>query len=165
MEDVREDLLLEAEFLFLSFAAGIQDAAVWIDFMLFTSNQTGNTLFLAISAAGFANNEKNVRNIATSMGHFIGGGLTVSSGAKVAIGRSLRITDITTAMATSVFVDIVAGPGLIKLRNRRRNRRVLFLIMLKSIVILAFFFNKYIDKNAAKDNSPGKGFVNNRAGI
>ena len=225
MEDVREDMLLEAELLLLSLATGIQDAAVWIDYALFASNQTGNLLFLAITGADFAHG-KDARNIAISLGTFVGGALAfgqfgnyigprkrlwlilsnvlqtamvyvaaaiwytiphsrhgatargvitllaVSSGAQIAMGRSLRITEITTAMATSVFADAVVDPGLIQLNNRRRNRRVLFLIMLtvgclagafaqkgvnsaftillcaivKSIVTGAFFFNRHIAK-------------------
>lgn len=226
MDDVREDMLLEAELLILSLATGIQDAAVWIDYALFASNQTGNLLFLAIDAAGFTSNNKSIRNIAVSLGTFVGGALifgqlgnyfgprkrlwlllsnllqtvmvyaaavifytvpdnrhgsaargiitllAVSSGAQVAMGRSLRITEITTAMATSVFADAVVDPRLIRFDNRRRNRRVLFLVMLtagclagafaqkkvnsafaillcaivKSIVTGAFFFNERIPK-------------------
>jgi uncharacterized membrane protein YoaK (UPF0700 family) len=229
MDDVREDLLLEAELMLLSFATGIQDAAVWVDYALFASNQTGNTLFLAIASAGYAPGFKNVPNIATSLGTFVGGALlfgqlgnyvgprkrwwlilsnvfqtvtvyaaaivqytvrrnptsasargvitllAVSSGAQVGMGRSLRITEITTAMATSVFVDAVVDPDLLRLRNRRRNRRIIFLVNLtagcfagawalrgvnspfalllcaivKSIATAAFFFNKCISKDGA----------------
>ena len=48
------------------------------------------------------------------------------------MGRSLKITEITTAMATAAFVDLVVDPDLGKLKNRLRNRRVGFLIMLVS---------------------------------
>lgn len=199
MEDVREDMLLEAELLLLSLAIGIQDAAIWIDYALFASNQTGNLLFLAIASAGFAHGNKDVRNIAISLGTFIGGALTfgqlgnyfgprkrlwlilsnvlqtvmvyvaviiwyivpdsrhgatargiitlmaISSGAQIAMARSLRITEITTAMATSVFADAVVDAGLIRLKNRRRNRRVLFLIMLTVGCLVGGFAQKAIN--------------------
>ncbi|RAK77481.1 YoaK family protein [Aspergillus fijiensis CBS 313.89] len=56
--------------------------------------------------------------------------LAFSSGAQVAMGRALKITDITTAMATAAYVDVVIDPALLRWRNRKRNRRVLFLGLL-----------------------------------
>ncbi|OJJ96347.1 hypothetical protein ASPACDRAFT_63784 [Aspergillus aculeatus ATCC 16872] len=56
--------------------------------------------------------------------------LAFSSGAQVAMGRALKITDITTAMATAAYVDVVIDPDLLRWRNRKRNRRVLFLGLL-----------------------------------
>ncbi|PYI15802.1 hypothetical protein BO99DRAFT_484277 [Aspergillus violaceofuscus CBS 115571] len=56
--------------------------------------------------------------------------LAFSSGAQVAMGRALKITDITTAMATAAYVDVVIDPDLLKWGNRKRNRRVLFLGLL-----------------------------------
>jgi uncharacterized membrane protein YoaK (UPF0700 family) len=98
--------------------------------------------------------------------------LAFSSGAQVALGRSLKITDITTAMATAAFIDVVADPDVLKIQNRQRNRRVIFLLMLvagcfvgafaqaavnstfiiilcavcKTIVTFAFLTNKPIEK-------------------
>lgn len=51
-------------------------------------------------------------------------------GAHVALERSLRITDSTTARATAAFIDVVADPGLAKVHNQPRNRRIIFLVML-----------------------------------
>jgi uncharacterized membrane protein YoaK (UPF0700 family) len=184
MEDIREDLLLESELLLLSFATGIQDAAAWPDYMCFASNQTGNTLFLAIGIAGLTKDLYSFSNIGVSLSMFVAGGfvlgqlgnligvrkrlwllisnliqtslvfcalivqysypirrdgpaamgviglLAFSSGGQVAMSRSLKITEITTAMATAAFVDVVVDPDLGKLRNRLRNRRVGFLVML-----------------------------------
>ncbi|PYH81877.1 hypothetical protein BO82DRAFT_247513, partial [Aspergillus uvarum CBS 121591] len=56
--------------------------------------------------------------------------LAFSSGAQVAMGRALKITDITTAMATAAYVDVVIDPDLLRWGNRKRNRRVLFLGLL-----------------------------------
>lgn len=184
MEDIREDFLLEAELLILSFATGIQDAASWPDYACFASNQTGNTLFLAIGVAGLTKNGYSFPNIGVSLSMFVAGGfvmgqlgnvvgvrkrlwllisnliqttlcfcaviiqdswpikrdghaammvialLAFSSGAQVAMGRSLKITEITTAMATAAFIDLVVDPDLGKLKNRLRNRRLGFLAML-----------------------------------
>jgi uncharacterized membrane protein YoaK (UPF0700 family) len=65
--------------------------------------------------------------------------LAFSSGAQVALGRSLKITDITTAMATAAFIDIAADPSLLKLQNRQRNRRVIFLLMLTAGCLVGAF--------------------------
>ncbi|RAK99991.1 YoaK family protein, partial [Aspergillus ibericus CBS 121593] len=56
--------------------------------------------------------------------------LAFASGAQVAMGRALKITDITTAMATAAYVDVVIDPGILRKCNRDRNRRVLFLMLL-----------------------------------
>lgn len=76
-EDIREDLLLECELLLLSFATGIQDAASWVDYGCFASNQTGNTLFLAIGVAGLGCNSYSIPNIRMSLGAFLAGGLVI----------------------------------------------------------------------------------------
>jgi uncharacterized membrane protein YoaK (UPF0700 family) len=229
-EDVREDYLLDAELLLLSFATGIQDAVTWPDYTCFTSNQTGNTLFLAIGAAGLAKGAYSFPNIGMSLGGFIAGGLVMgqignylgvrkrywllltniiqtlmiyaaaairygtstaqegpvalgvifllafSSGGQVAMSRSLKITEITTAMATAAYIDAVVDPKFLALKNRSRNRRVLFLAMLtagcfagaylnkgvdatfpitlcaigKSIVTMGFLFNRSIDREEEK---------------
>lgn len=99
--------------------------------------------------------------------------LAFSSGAQVALGRSLKITDITTAMATAAFIDVAADPCLTKIRNRGRNRRLLFLFTLiagclvgalstaainstfaiilcavcKTVATLTFLTNKSIDRH------------------
>ncbi|OOF91788.1 hypothetical protein ASPCADRAFT_408912 [Aspergillus carbonarius ITEM 5010] len=56
--------------------------------------------------------------------------LAFASGAQVAMGRALKVTDITTAMATAAYVDVVIDPGILSRSNRARNRRVLFLLLL-----------------------------------
>lgn len=162
----------------------MQDAATWPDYACFASNQTGNTLFLAIGTAGLTKNGYSFPNIGVSLSLFVLGGLVLgqlgnlvgvrkrlwllvsnliqttlcfcaviiqyswpitrdsaasmaviallafSSGGQVAMSRSLKITEITTAMATAAFVDVVVDPSLVKLRNRLRNRRIGFLFML-----------------------------------
>ncbi|KAJ5152991.1 uncharacterized protein N7482_009469 [Penicillium canariense] len=198
MEDIREDLLLECELLLLSFATGIQDAAAWPDYTCFASNQTGNTLFLAIGVAGLTNNAYSFPNIGVSLSLFVAGGLVMgqlgnyvgvrrrlwllisnliqttlvfcaliiqyswpirrdgpaamaviaclafSGGAQVAMSRSLKMTEITTAMATAAFIDVVVDPKLGKLRNRLRNRRVMFLVMLTAGCFVGAFAQREV---------------------
>lgn len=197
-EEIREDLLLECELLLLSFATGIQDAAAWPDYSCFASNQTGNTLFLAIGVAGLTNDAYSFPNIGISLSLFVAGGfvmgqignyvgvrrrlwlltsnlvqtslvfaavaiqysfpiqrdgpaamavialLAFSSGAQVAMSRSLKITEITTAMATAAFVDVVMDPNLGRLKNRLRNRRVMFLVMLTAGCFVGAFAQREV---------------------
>lgn len=50
-ETIGDDIYLEIELLFLAFGIGIQDATTFPDYLCFASNQTGNTVFLAIETA------------------------------------------------------------------------------------------------------------------
>ncbi|KAK0618577.1 DUF1275 domain protein [Bombardia bombarda] len=53
--------------------------------------------------------------------------LAFASGSQVVQSRSLRMTEISTAMATAAWVDLVIDPNLLVLNNRPRTRRVAFL--------------------------------------
>jgi len=53
--------------------------------------------------------------------------LAMSSGAQVAMVRSLKVTDVTTAMATAAYIDILIDPKILTWKNYSRNRRVIFL--------------------------------------
>ncbi|KFZ23547.1 hypothetical protein V502_01972 [Pseudogymnoascus sp. VKM F-4520 (FW-2644)] len=196
LDDIREDIVLESQLLLLSFATGVQDAAAWTDYSCFASNQTGNTLFLAIGVAGLANNAYSFQNIGMSLGSFVAGGLVMgqignqmgvrkrfwllitsiiqtamvfvaaaishyykdacaallalfllafSSGAQVAMSRSLKVTEITTAMATAAYVDVVVDPLILQRHNRLRNRRVLFLAMLSAGCFAGAFVGKAVN--------------------
>ncbi|KAF2752091.1 DUF1275 domain protein [Sporormia fimetaria CBS 119925] len=186
-ENIRDDALLETELLFLAFATGIQDAATYPDYLAFASNQTGNTIILAVSAAGLDMGDAMLPSVANplmSLGMFLAGALVLgqlgnyfgcrkrswllltnflqtamafaataiqyrypiyvtgstalivlallafSSGGQVAMARSLKINEITTAMATSAYVDLFVDPQLLRWKNRPRNRRALFLVAL-----------------------------------
>ena len=223
---VLEDVLLEAEMLTLTFATGIEDAVTFPDFHCFVSNQTGNTVMLAIAASGIIPTVISLRYIATSLSMFVLGGcvigqlgnfigcrrrgwlilssfiqtilvftasslqfhytgsnrsqaadlavialLAISASGQVAMARSLRMTEITTANATSAYVDTFIDVNLYKSQNRSRNRRFLFLLSLyggsftgafaylklgssltlliaavgKVLVTIAFFFNSEIE--------------------
>ncbi|KAJ4295983.1 hypothetical protein N0V88_004685 [Collariella sp. IMI 366227] len=53
--------------------------------------------------------------------------LASAAGSQVVQSRSFRMQEITTAMATAAWVDLMIDPNLFVLRNRSRNRRVGFL--------------------------------------
>lgn len=56
--------------------------------------------------------------------------LAFASGAQVASARSVHIPEITTAMVTSAYIDFLIDPKILKLQNRSRNRRFLFICCL-----------------------------------
>jgi hypothetical protein len=56
--------------------------------------------------------------------------LAFASGSQVVQSRSLRMTEISTAMATAAWVDLLIDPHLFTAKNRPRNRRAAFLISL-----------------------------------
>ncbi|CAK7220554.1 hypothetical protein SBRCBS47491_004227 [Sporothrix bragantina] len=56
--------------------------------------------------------------------------LAFASGSQVVQSRSLAMTEISTAMATAAWVDLVIDPRLFTIDNRPRTRRVVFLIAL-----------------------------------
>jgi uncharacterized membrane protein YoaK (UPF0700 family) len=56
--------------------------------------------------------------------------LAFSSGGQVAMTRGLKITEITTAMATAAWVDLFVDERFWRWKNRSRNRRVGFLVLL-----------------------------------
>ncbi|KAJ9419247.1 hypothetical protein FOXG_19280 [Fusarium oxysporum f. sp. lycopersici 4287] len=178
------DILLEIQLLLLTFSTGVQDAVSYPDFKCFASNQTGNSVVLAVGLAGHDDSIFNLSDVGLSLGMFLAGAITTgqlantvgprarmwlifshcaqtiltfaaaiihpayspygtgpsamgslallafASGAQVASMRPFRIQEITTAMATAAWVDLVIDPGLLKLQNRSRNRRAGFLIAL-----------------------------------
>ncbi|KAG0645794.1 hypothetical protein D0Z07_7682 [Hyphodiscus hymeniophilus] len=70
---VRDDFLLECQLLLLSFSIGIQDAASFPDYHCFASNQTGNTVLLAVGAARLTE-LFSLSNIGISLSMFVLGG-------------------------------------------------------------------------------------------
>ncbi|KAK5400779.1 hypothetical protein LTR06_011271 [Exophiala xenobiotica] len=166
--DLRVDWLIEIQLLLLTFGTGVQDAISFPDFHCFASNQTGNTVILAVGLAGLGGDLFNIANVGISLALFIGGAimtgqianitvmafgaaaiaashdvqesgpwaqgaialLAFSSGAQVASMRPLRVQEITTAMATAAWVDLVVDPKLFAIHNHSRDRRALFLAAL-----------------------------------
>lgn len=183
---IRVNVLAETELLILTFCTGIQDATTFPDYHCFASNQTGNTVMLALAvllpekthelfvtgnigvslgcflAAGWVTGQ---------LGHFIGprsrywivlcnffqtilvliaaaiqykfgielestntlvivGLLAFAAGSQVVLSRSLAITEISTAMATAAWVDLMIDKDLLAMHNRARTRRACFLAAL-----------------------------------
>ncbi|KAI2780763.1 hypothetical protein F4815DRAFT_113444 [Daldinia loculata] len=56
--------------------------------------------------------------------------LAFASGSQVVQSRSLLMTEISTAMATAAWIDLLIDPKLFKLNNRPRTRRAMFLATL-----------------------------------
>lgn len=182
--ELKVDFLLEIQLIILTFSTGIQDAISYPDFHCFASNQTGNSVVLAVGLAGHDRNLFSLSNVGLSLGMFIAGAtvtgqianvvgprgrawllashlaqtlmtfaaaaihavshaqgtgasamgaltfLAFASGAQVASMRPFKIQEITTAMATAAWVDLVIDPGLLGMRNRPRDRRIGFLVAL-----------------------------------
>ncbi|KAI0385774.1 hypothetical protein F5Y04DRAFT_156555 [Hypomontagnella monticulosa] len=56
--------------------------------------------------------------------------LAFASGSQVVQSRSLQMTEISTAMATAAWIDLLIDPALFKPKNRPRTRRAMFLATL-----------------------------------
>lgn len=200
---LKVDFLLEAQLLLLTFSTGIQDAVSYPDFKCFASNQTGNSVVLAVGLAGHDSSVFNLTNVGLSLGMFLAGAimtgqlanfvgprgrmwliishliqtlltfvaaiihpaysqsgnssssmgslalLAFASGAQVASMRPFRIQEITTAMATAAWVDLVIDPRLLKIQNCSRNRRAGFLISL----VLGSFAGAFMRKGVGSSNA------------
>ncbi|KAI9666646.1 MAG: hypothetical protein M1821_004582 [Bathelium mastoideum] len=215
---IRVDALAEIELLLLTFCIGMQDAVSFPDYHCFASNQTGNTIFLALAAVdpAVATQLFAIPNVAISLALFLlgvcltgqlghrlsppptgvddrssssgrarpwlvatnflqtvlvlgaaglqfrfGTGssstnstvtqhpshndptaravlalLAFAAGSQVTLARSLRRPEISTAMATAAWVDLLMDPRVLASgsggggRNRARDRRAMFLVAL-----------------------------------
>jgi uncharacterized membrane protein YoaK (UPF0700 family) len=61
--------------------------------------------------------------------------LALAFGGQVALARTVDVPEITTAMVTSAYIDVLVDPRLFSWRNRARNRR---LGLLCSLIIGSF---------------------------
>jgi uncharacterized membrane protein YoaK (UPF0700 family) len=68
--------------------------------------------------------------------------LAFSAGGQVAMARGVRVQEISTANASSAYVDLFVDPNLYAKHNRSRNRRVAFLIVLASGCIVGGFMHQ-----------------------
>lgn len=256
---IREDVLLEAELLVLSFATGLNDASTYSEYRVFTANHTGNTILLAVGVAGETRNITYVPSslalIGMSLSMFLLGAfipgqignlvgcrrrwwliltnfiqtlcvfgasavgarddgwfsgprdnalgtdgawallvvalLAFSAGSQVCMARSLLITEIATANATSTYVDVLIDQDLFRAQNRRRNRRLFFLAIFslgtfaggfayqkygasrtifisavgKSLVTLALFMNGGISDGDDESKSDSKACAENKGSL
>lgn len=98
--------------------------------------------------------------------------LAFAAGAQVAMARTVNVPEVTTAMVTSAYIDVMVDPDIFHIRNRARNRRIFFVLSLlaggfigaaayryvgpafglllsgicKAAVCLSFLFNRAIPK-------------------
>ncbi|KAI1611566.1 hypothetical protein EDD36DRAFT_292403 [Exophiala viscosa] len=189
-------IFAEVELLILTFCTGIQDVTTFPDYHCFASNQTGNTVMLAMAVLlpDVTHKLFVTANIGMSLGcfllagyvtgqlsHIIGarsrvwivfcnffqtglvfiavalqythgvhlesphtmiviGLLAFASGSQVVLSRSLAMTEISTAMATAAWVDLLIDKNLLAVHNRPRTRRASFLAAL----VAGGFFGAYI---------------------
>lgn len=75
--------------------------------------------------------------------------LATAAGSQVVQARSLKVTEITTAMATAAWVDLMIDPNFFGLRNRGRNRRAAFLAALVLGTLAGAFVFKTVGSPAA----------------
>lgn len=75
--------------------------------------------------------------------------LAFSSSGQVAMSQFLKITEITTAMATAAYIDVVVDPGILRVRNRSRNRRAMFLVMLTAGCFAGAFAQRAVNSTFA----------------
>ncbi|KAG2172983.1 hypothetical protein INT44_004724 [Umbelopsis vinacea] len=218
--DLNVDSLIEFQLLLATFCTGLQDAISYPDFRCFASNQTGNTVVLAVGIANYHYNASkpdslfHLPNIAMSLGMFLAGAtitgqlgnyvggrrrgwqfitnlaqtamifgaagiqyshdveetgswalavvalLAFSSGAQVAAARAFRVQEITTAMATAAWVDLVIDPKVLETKNHPRDRRALFLVALIAGAFAgAFMYSKIGSPSALVLSATGKTLV------
>lgn len=75
--------------------------------------------------------------------------LATAAGSQVVQSRSLRMTEISTAMATAAWVDLMIDPELFALKNRSRNRRIGFLAALVLGTLTGAFIFRRVGSPAA----------------
>ena len=71
--------------------------------------------------------------------------LALAFGGQVAMARTVDVPEITTAMVTSAYIDVLVDPRLFALKNRGRNRRLSLLLSL----ILGSFIGALAYRRAA----------------
>ncbi|EXJ95658.1 hypothetical protein A1O1_00780 [Capronia coronata CBS 617.96] len=197
---IQVNVLAETELLILTFCTGIQDATTFPDYHCFASNQTGNTVMLAMAVLLPEITHKLfvTGNIGVSLGCFLAAGwvtgqlghmigprsrhwivfcnffqtilvlaaaaiqykygielegrytlvivglLAFAAGSQVVLSRSLAITEISTAMATAAWVDLMVDKNLFTFNNRARTRRACFLAAL----VAGAFLGAYVYRSA-----------------
>ncbi len=86
--------------------------------------------------------------------------LASAAGSQVVQSRSLRMTEITTAMATAAWVDLMIDPNLFRMENRSRNRRIGFLgTLVLGTLAGAFIFRRLGSPAALMISGAGKTLV------
>ncbi|KAK4177431.1 hypothetical protein QBC36DRAFT_300256 [Triangularia setosa] len=88
------------------------------------------------------------------------GFLATAAGSQVVVSRSLKMTEISTAMATAAWLDLVIDPDLMRCKNRGRNRRLAFLgSLVLGTLVGAVIFKRVGSAVALLVSAGGKGVV------
>lgn len=83
--------------------------------------------------------------------------LASAAGSQVVQPRTFRMAEISTAMATAAWLDLVIDPALFALRNRPRNRRVAFLsTLVVGCLVGALIFRRLGSPAALMVSASGK---------
>jgi uncharacterized membrane protein YoaK (UPF0700 family) len=85
--------------------------------------------------------------------------LSFASGSQVVQSRSLTMTEISTAMATAAWVDLMIDRDMFALKNRGRNRRLAFLLALFLGAIMGAGIYKTAGSSIAVFVSAGGKFI------
>ena len=75
--------------------------------------------------------------------------LAVSGAGQVSMVRALGMPEITTAMATSAFVDLIVEPRMPARENKKRDRRLIFLLAMVGGAFVGAFVTKSINSPVA----------------
>lgn len=75
--------------------------------------------------------------------------LSFASGGQVALARTVDVPEITTAMVTTAYIDIVVGLHPLTLYHRPRNRRIFFILNLISGSFIGASAYKYVGPSFA----------------
>lgn len=83
--------------------------------------------------------------------------LALAAGSQVVQSRSLAMSEISTAMATAAWIDLMIDQKLLVLKNRPRTRRVAFLISLVcGALVGAFIYREVGSATAIAVSGAGK---------
>ncbi|KAI2635944.1 hypothetical protein GGS21DRAFT_56258 [Xylaria nigripes] len=85
--------------------------------------------------------------------------LAFASGSQVVQSRSMNMTEISTAMATAAWVDLMIDPKLFHGKNRPRTRRVMFLLALASGALVGAGIYRAVGSSVAIFVSAGGKFI------
>jgi len=117
-EPVQVDLLAQSELVLLTHCTGCQDAAVAATYRCFASNQTGNTVMLAISIAGMYHEQgARTANIGASLGVFLFGAWCIGQLGHI-VGPRRRVwltfsnalqTILVSAAAALIYISEMVG--------------------------------------------------------
>lgn len=105
---IRVDLLLEVELVALAFATGVEDSTTFSDFFCYTSNQTGNTVSVALGAVGlFPGVNFYISNIIFSLCLFLVGAWMMGQTGNY-VGSTRRLWVLVTSLLQTVMVFAAA---------------------------------------------------------